>query len=456
MGAMLMRLPQVASQNIALNDKGQPRLKAGSPVARVKQKGQKVAATVPSPFAKSMSDTQLQHRKRISANTAIVTSTLGLGALGAHGGGAALRHLGKVRKIPKLMATGRKIQRAAVPVSLTSGGISGAAGYNYAGIQRAEAKKKVAKAFVSREPKVRAYQRDYLDIDTKTGQMWPSRDPHDTLAVKRTGNSLIRQRPKYDMTFQMEDRTRHDKKTGMARAESQHRSRLHTTKAGYKSLGQVITNKEKTTDINGHKLKVVRVKKAYSPENNRRGRAKYESAGAVAAGVGAMGGASFYAHRAGGQQTRDVNSGRDILGRSGKELKRARENHLKATQDVSQSRGAYENHRGIQERMRANASVSASDKGKQTRVVNAHLKAMEEAKNNVKAHEVRVSGKAKDVRQAASGLKKLTRIRRITGTKAGALGALGAGGVAGGVYLARIPHTKSGQSYSKRYRPRQS
>ena len=140
MGTVLVRLPQLAGQNLTLDKHGKPQIKAGSPAAKAARTTETAYKKV---VGKAMTDAQLKHRKRLSAGTTIVTSTLGLGALGAKGGGNIARRIGAARKIPKLMRVGRKIENAAVPVTLASGGLGGLSGYNYASIQRAEAKRRV-------------------------------------------------------------------------------------------------------------------------------------------------------------------------------------------------------------------------------------------------------------------------------------------------------------------------
>lgn len=81
-----------------------------------------------------MSDVELRGRKKAAGHIAVTTSTMGLGSLAALGAGAAL----KKPRLTKVAATG----------SIVSGGVGGAGGYNFAAIQRAEAKRRpVAKAF---------------------------------------------------------------------------------------------------------------------------------------------------------------------------------------------------------------------------------------------------------------------------------------------------------------------
>ena len=149
----LTHINNAVQQNVDFNGR-KPTLKKGSPAAKVAQGTNQIYRQA---VGKTMTDAQLKHRKRLSAGTTIVTSTLGLGALGAKGGGALLRQAGKtksavrtLRKIPglsnvkpkQLKRVGSKIENAAVPVSLVSGGISGVSGYNYASIQRAEARRR--------------------------------------------------------------------------------------------------------------------------------------------------------------------------------------------------------------------------------------------------------------------------------------------------------------------------
>lgn len=87
------------------------------------------------PVAK-MTDVELRRRKKLAGNIALTTSTVGLGGLGLLGAGVAL----KKPRLTKIATTG----------SIVNGGIGGAGGYNFAAINRAEAKKRpVAKAFDS-------------------------------------------------------------------------------------------------------------------------------------------------------------------------------------------------------------------------------------------------------------------------------------------------------------------
>lgn len=85
---------------------------------------------------RTMSDAELRHRKRLNAVGVTATSTLGLGALGAKLGSGTLRRLGK------FPGAASHLQRAVEPILVTSGGIGGANGYNFAATQRAEAKKR--------------------------------------------------------------------------------------------------------------------------------------------------------------------------------------------------------------------------------------------------------------------------------------------------------------------------
>jgi hypothetical protein len=133
-------------QNVDYDEKGKPKFKKGSNA----DKAYRVVVG-----KKETPGQKLQERKNVSARTAVITSTLGLGALGAKGAGLGLRHLGAAKKVPKLLKKlpghvgnkkavriGQKVEDAAVPVTLVSGGIGGLAGYNYAAIQRAEARRK--------------------------------------------------------------------------------------------------------------------------------------------------------------------------------------------------------------------------------------------------------------------------------------------------------------------------
>lgn len=402
MGTALVKIPQMANQNLTLDNHGKPKVKASSPVARVAppgftekdmtptQRGKYAAGKnwgemtpgqhkkeqallehletqLPkkrkhSIFGKAMTDVQLQRRKRASATTAIVTSTLGLGALAAHGGGAAARQIGSGRRllhIPgtgyknrKLMQTGRQVQRAAIPVSLTSGGISGAAGYNYAGIQREEARRN-------------------------------------------------------------------------------------------------------------------QVKKAFDSERNRFRRNRVGEPVAFAAGGAALGGAGYLGHRAATKETADVRTGRANLGRAKAAASKteagfsaaqvARESSEVDVKRTKHTLTQMEKPPDPKKTYTPEQTQRRLDNLKaQQKLVATHEKAHFDAGANEKKLKDLIPKKHARVGVAAQGVKTLQRVRRITGTKAGALAALGAGGVAGGVYLHRVPNSRSGQSYSKRYRPGQS
>jgi len=104
---------------------------------------------------------KLRHKKKVSAATTIISSTLGIAGLGALAAGkGGPRIAGKLVKHPKLMAKAPKKTRmlinnqkkikvksnkatnAAMAFSTGATGVGGIGGYNYASIQRAEARKK--------------------------------------------------------------------------------------------------------------------------------------------------------------------------------------------------------------------------------------------------------------------------------------------------------------------------
>ena len=108
-----------------------------------------------------MSDDKLARRKQLSAGTTIVSSTLGIagltGLLGAKGlpraaakAAKSKRVLAKLPKKTKVFVADPKRVRAAEKkgtnfawgLSTGAGGVGGIGGYNYASIQRAEAKKR--------------------------------------------------------------------------------------------------------------------------------------------------------------------------------------------------------------------------------------------------------------------------------------------------------------------------
>jgi hypothetical protein len=97
---------------------------------------------------KEWSDQQLERRKKLSGATSVVTSTMGLGALGvmglrSKGGKQAIKHLAPHQ--PQIAGRLKKIRSGLkgkeTPILTTSAGIGGLGGYNYAAIQRQEAQK---------------------------------------------------------------------------------------------------------------------------------------------------------------------------------------------------------------------------------------------------------------------------------------------------------------------------
>lgn len=105
--------------------------------------------------AAPMGNRELAHRKKVQSATTIAGSTLGLAAIGALGGAKLLPRATKLGKTPRGQAYARHLDRAATQLSIGAGGVGGVGGYNFAAIQRAEAKKvepktKVAKALSDR------------------------------------------------------------------------------------------------------------------------------------------------------------------------------------------------------------------------------------------------------------------------------------------------------------------
>ena len=112
------------------------------------------AKKVSSPFAKNLSQEQIDRRKKIQAASSKTTATLGLTALGAQGIGAAVSR-GKLRKLPGLKdgklvvntvtkpkKTGAKIKSATTPLLATSAGVGAVSGFNFASYTKAEANQK--------------------------------------------------------------------------------------------------------------------------------------------------------------------------------------------------------------------------------------------------------------------------------------------------------------------------
>jgi hypothetical protein len=114
----------------------------------------------------------MAHRKRVQGALSLTTATLGLSALGTKGGSVVLR---RVAKHPRMVAraagmenAANKIDSATVPLLTTSAGIGGVGGFNFAAIQRAEAKREkspVAKAKTQKKqgltPAQRSQKRKY-------------------------------------------------------------------------------------------------------------------------------------------------------------------------------------------------------------------------------------------------------------------------------------------------------
>jgi hypothetical protein len=88
-------------------------------------------------------DAQLSGHKKAQAKISMATATLGLSALGAKGFGSAIPRL---TKAPKLLALAPKANRAATNLTIGGAGIGGVGGFNFAGIQNTEAKRKVSKS----------------------------------------------------------------------------------------------------------------------------------------------------------------------------------------------------------------------------------------------------------------------------------------------------------------------
>lgn len=89
------------------------------------------------------SDQQLSAHKKAQAGISLAGSALGLSALSAKGGAALLP---KVARAGRLAPLAPKLDRAATNLTIGGAGLGGVGGINVAGIQSAEAKKKVSKA----------------------------------------------------------------------------------------------------------------------------------------------------------------------------------------------------------------------------------------------------------------------------------------------------------------------
>lgn len=110
-----------------------------------------------------MNKNELSRKKKIQATTSIVGSTLGLSALGTKGGAVALRRLAKpaakarhARNAAKLTHRAQQLDRASLGLVTTASGVGGLSGYNFASIQREEAKReKAGKVLVAKRDKSR-------------------------------------------------------------------------------------------------------------------------------------------------------------------------------------------------------------------------------------------------------------------------------------------------------------
>lgn len=116
-----------------------------------------------------MDKNELSRKKKIQATTSIVGSTLGLSALGTKGGAVVLRRLAKpaakakhARDAAKLGHRAQQLDRASLGLVTTASGVGGLSGYNFASIQREEAKReKAGKALVAKadDPAQKAMRR---------------------------------------------------------------------------------------------------------------------------------------------------------------------------------------------------------------------------------------------------------------------------------------------------------
>jgi hypothetical protein len=112
-----------------------------------------------------MSDAELKRRKALQGKISQTTSTLGLAGVGVGGAAAlaskkpgALKH---IRRMPGLKNTTEdKLKDAALYTSLTSGGIGGVGGYNFAAYTNAESRK--------RKPVVKSVDND---MDAEYGEV---------------------------------------------------------------------------------------------------------------------------------------------------------------------------------------------------------------------------------------------------------------------------------------------
>lgn len=89
-----------------------------------------------------MDNSALAHKKRVQAGLSVAGSTLGLAALGTKGGAVALRRLAPkgAHAASNAASRARRLDNASLGLVTTASGVGGASGFNFASIQRQEAK----------------------------------------------------------------------------------------------------------------------------------------------------------------------------------------------------------------------------------------------------------------------------------------------------------------------------
>lgn len=143
-----------------------------------------------------MTDEELRHRKRLQAGISVTTASLGLAALGTRAGAGVARRT--VKNPVKARRIANSLNSHSTGLLTTSAGIGGYGGFNFAAIQRAEAKRdehirprKVQKNWDKwnlehkghrPDPLVRRYGLrgelpDHLSSDQKR-EIWEARDKH--------------------------------------------------------------------------------------------------------------------------------------------------------------------------------------------------------------------------------------------------------------------------------------
>jgi len=128
-----------------------------------------------------MSNKELANRKKVVGAAAITTSTLGLGALAAKGGAAGFLKAGKVAsaagnasRAVKAEKVAHHLNRGATGALFGASGVGGAAGYNFASVQRAEARRRAPKleeASKAYDPEEKRHKRNEKQVKANLARL---------------------------------------------------------------------------------------------------------------------------------------------------------------------------------------------------------------------------------------------------------------------------------------------